>query len=75
MIAIHQKSSHQTVSRQDQDHVHHWFNMYAVKDRVQGLYLPNKPTTASVATLPLTTFLPNVEDCVALHEEFITLVA
>ena len=49
--------------------------MYAVKDRVQGLYLPNKPTTASVATLPLTTFLPNVEDCVALHEEFITLVA
>jgi len=28
---------------------------------------PDKPTTASVATLPLDTFLPNVEDCVALH--------
>ena len=43
--------------------------------RVQGLHLPDKPTTASVATLPLATFLPNVEDCVALREEFITLVA
>ena len=49
--------------------------MYAVKDHVQRLLLSDKPTTASVATLPLATFLPNVEDCVALREEFITLVA
>ena len=57
---IHQKSSHQTVSRRA--HGHHWFKMYAVKDHVQRLLLSDKPTTASVATLPLATFPPNV-DC------------
>lgn len=54
---------------------HHWFNMYAVKDRVQGLHLPDERPTASIATLPLATFLPNVQDCVALREEFILLFA
>ena len=28
---------HQTLERRDQDH--HWFNMYAIKDRVVGLHL------------------------------------
>ncbi len=49
--------------------------MYAVQDRVLGLHLPDCKPTASIATLPVTTFLPNVEDCVALREEFIILVA
>ena len=42
---------------------------------MQGLHLSDENPVASVATLPLTTFIPNVEDCVALREEFITLVA
>ena len=49
--------------------------MYAVQDRVQGLHLPDNQPVASVATLPLATFLPNVDDCVALRSEFIVLVA
>ena len=49
--------------------------MYAVKDRALGLHLPDKQPTASVTTLPLATFLPDVEDCVALRKEFIILVA
>ncbi len=70
---LHQKASHQTLSRRNQDH--HWFNMYAVNDRVQGLHLPDNLPRASVATLPLATFLPNVEDCVALRYEFIIVLA
>lgn len=70
---LHQKPSHQTLSMRDLDH--HWFNMYAVKDRVQGLHLSDAQPTASIATLPLATFLPSVKDCVALREEFILLFA
>ena len=49
--------------------------MYAVQDRVQGLHLPDNQPTAAVTTLPIATFLPNVEDCYALREEFIILAA
>ena len=45
--------------------------MFAAKDRVQGLHLPDDQPIASVANLP---FLPNVDDCVALRHEFIVLV-
>lgn len=47
--------------------------MYAVKDHVQGLHLPDELPTVSVATFSLATFLPSIEDCVALCEEFIVL--
>lgn len=53
---LHQKPSHQTLSRQNQEH--HWFQIYAVKDRVQGLHLRDDGPTASMATLTLATFLP-----------------
>lgn len=69
---VHGKASHQTMLMRDQDH--HWFNMFAAKDRVQGLHLPDDQPIASVANLPLATFLPNVDDCVALRHEFIVLV-
>ena len=49
--------------------------MFAVRDRVQGLHLPDDKPIASVAALPLATFLPNVDDCVALRGEFIVLVS
>lgn len=52
----------------DQDY-HHWFNMYAVRDRVQGLHLPDDQPTAAIAALPLGTFLPNVEVCVTFHSD------
>lgn len=70
---LHQKPSHLTLSRRDQDH--HWFNIYAVQDCVLGLHLPDDQSTASIATLPVAAFLPNVEDCVALRKEFIILTA
>lgn len=70
---LRQHPRHQTVYRRDQDH--HWFHMYAIKDRVHGLHLPDDKPIAMVSSLPLATFLPNVEDCNALHQEFAILVA
>ncbi len=54
---------------------HHWLDMYAVQDHMLRLHLPDVQPTDSIATLPVTTFLPKVEGCVALHEEFMFLVA
>ena len=70
---LHQHSRHQTVSRRDQDH--HWFHLYAIKDRVLGLHLRDDQPMAEVSKLPLATFLPNVADCSALHHEFTILVS
>ena len=64
---MHQKE------RRDQDH--HWFNLYAVKDRVLGLHLAEEQPLPDIATLPLSTFLPNIEDCINICKEFIILVA
>ena len=51
------------------------FNIYAVKDCVLGLHLADDQSIADIATLPLATFLPHVEDCIAIRKEFIILVA
>lgn len=49
--------------------------MYAIKDRVVGLHLSDELPIADVSQLPLSTFLPNVEDCCSLHREFSFLIA
>lgn len=69
---LHQKASRQSLSRRDQ--AHHWFNMYGVHDRVLGLHLSDVQPIAVIATLPAATFLPSVDDCVAIRKEFIILV-
>ena len=54
---------------------HHWFNLYAVKNRIHGEHLANDKVSADVSTLPLATWLPTVDDCVRLRDEFIVLVS
>ena len=54
---------------------HHWFTLYAVKNRVHGEQLANDKPTANISTLPLTTWLPSVNDCVLLRDELIVLVS
>ena len=49
--------------------------MYAVKNRVHGEQLANDKPTANVSTLPLTTWLPSVNDRVLLRDELIVLVS
>ena len=70
---LHQKPTHETLARRAQDH--HWFNLYAVKDRVQGLHLADDRPIASISTLPLSTWLPNADECIALRQDFIILAA
>ena len=54
---------------------HHWFQMYAVRDRVTGKDLPNDAPISDVAKIPLHTFLPSVEDCNHIRSEFEVLIA
>ena len=42
---------------------HHWFILYAVKNRVHEEQLTYDKPTADVATLPLATWLPSINDC------------
>ena len=67
-VDIHQRASHQSMERRDRDH--HWFHLYAVRDRVTGVELPNDSPTADISQLPLNTFLPSVQDCNSLRSEF-----
>lgn len=64
---------HQTLTRRDQDH--HWFHMYAIKDRVVGLHLADDRPITEIAKLPLSAFLLNMKDCRCLHREFTILMA
>ena len=68
-----QKASGQTLTHRGK--THHWFSLYAVKDRVSGNHLQNDHALADVSKLPLSTWLPSMSDCVTLRDEFITLVS
>ena len=67
------KPTHFSLSTAVKDH--HWFTLYAVKNRVHGEQLPNDKPLADISKLSLTTWLPSVNDCVLLHDEFIILVS
>lgn len=70
---LRQHPSHQTLDRRDKDH--HWFHMVAVKDRVVTGDISITQPLALVKDLELHTFLPTIEDCIILNDEFITLTA
>lgn len=61
------------MEREDKDH--HWFQIFAVQDRVTGKELLNDALIGDVATLPLQTFLPTVDECSRLNDEFGVLIA
>ena len=71
-VDLHQKACHQTMEKRDTDR--HWFHLCAIKDRVTGLHLSTTPSTTNVLHLPLSTWLPTVDDCLHLRKEFIILV-
>lgn len=72
-VDLHQRASHQSMDRRNNDH--HWFHLYAVKDRITGIDLPNDSPVADVAHLPLHIFLPTVEECNTLQNVFGVLIA
>lgn len=72
-VDIHQHTSHQTLQNRDKDL--HWFHMYAIQHRVLGLHLSDLPSNIKIKDLPLSTWLPSVDNCGLLRKEFITLVS
>lgn len=72
-VDLRQKSSHQTLTSRGKDH--HWFHIVAVKDRVvEGDISVTRPL-AMAKDLKLHTFLPTIEDCIKLNNEFVVLIA
>ena len=72
-VDLHQTPTHQSVERKARDH--HWFHLYAARDRITGAHLSNDSPIADIATIPLQTFLPSVEDCLSLREDFAVLIS
>lgn len=70
---LHQHASHVTLSSRDT--TLHWFQMYAVRHRVNGHHLADEEPKATVEHLPLSTWMPSESDCANLREDFIILTA
>ena len=70
---LHQKPNHETLTRRTKEH--HWFNLYAVRDRIHGLEMADGHPQTDASRLMLSKFLPNEDDCRALRKDFIILVA
>ena len=72
-VDLRQHPSHQTLERRNQDH--HWFHLMAVRDRVSAGDISVTDPTVLVKDLGLHTILPSIEDCKALNDELVVLVA
>lgn len=72
-VDLHQHPTHRSMERKEKDH--HWFHLFATRDRITGISLSDDAPTADIATLPLQTFMPSVEECHQLREEFGVLIS
>lgn len=52
----------------------HYFHMYCAMDRIDFRHLTNDKPIADVSSLPLSTFLPNLEDSSALRSNYAVLL-
>lgn len=53
----------------------HYFHSYAVQDRIELSDLSDDLPECDIGSLPVTTFVPSVEDCTALRANYIVLAA
>lgn len=53
----------------------HYFHSYAVQDRIQLSDLYDDLPECNIGSLPVTTFVPSVEDCATLRANYIVLAA
>ena len=72
-VDVRQKASHATLASKGKDH--HWFSMYAVANHITGEHLRNYKPIADVKLLTFGTWLPSVEDCVCLRDDFLVHVS
>lgn len=52
----------------------HYFHAYSAMDRIDFRHLANENPIADVSSLPLSTFLPNLEDSTALRSNYAVLL-
>ena len=64
---------HMTMDKQTQSI--HYFQFYGVQDRISFRHLPNEAPIGSVSDLPMSTFLPDLNDCSVLRDNYATLMA
>lgn len=64
---------HMTMDHQSQSL--HYFHCYAALDRIDFHDLDNSSPIGNVGTLPLEIFLPSMEDCDALRNNYVVLLA
>ena len=53
----------------------HYFHSYATYDRVDSSHLSSEGTVGDIVSLPLSEFVPSLEDCAALRKDYIILAA
>ena len=53
----------------------HLFHAIATTSRVKTLHLNDKQSIGSIRTLPVSEFLPSIDDCTAIHDNYVILVA
>ena len=60
----------------NQNKSQHYFNMYAVKDRPDFYKLDSdhKATSKDIRSAPTSTFLPTMEDCKEVQDNYVVLV-
>ena len=68
---LHQHASRLTLLSRDSQL--HWFQMYGIQNRVSGAHLSDKEPQANVEELPIRTWLPSVNDCLQLCDDFMFL--
>ena len=72
-IDLRQNPTHQTLHRSGK--VHHWFHFVGMKDRVVSEDISQIQPKAVLSSLDITTFLPTVQDSLALNGDFTVLIA
>ena len=70
-VDVHVNVRHETMAKKAKDM--HWFQIYAVKNRVSGEHLPNSTHIRSVLSVPNSVFIPTVEDCLLLRSHLIII--
>ena len=53
----------------------HYFNSFAVRDRIPSVENPVESNHQKIDSAPLSTFLPTAEDCSAIRDGYITLIS
>ena len=66
------KASHMSMEHQSQSI--HYFQFYAARDRIDFHYLSNDSCVGNVSELSMSSFLPTIEDCSQMRDNYAILI-